>query len=100
MYLDSDLNELDFQSGLSSGRSKVTLCKSACQNKTDTGLLPVQNRKQGANCVSHAMRGKRKPPKTRHNEPRQIKDQMRGSDKEKCGDEGAQFGNVTCFRET
>lgn len=51
--------------------------------------------------MSHALRGKRPPPlKTQHNELRQIKDQMRGSDKEKCGGEAAQFGNVTCFRET
>lgn len=49
--------------------------------------------------MSHALRGKRPPPlKTQHNELRQIKDQMRGSDKEKCGGEAAQFGNVTFRR--
>lgn len=50
--------------------------------------------------MSHALRGKSPPLKTQHNELRQIRDQMRGRDKEKCGGEAAQFGNVTCFRET
>lgn len=38
------------------GDQKVSVCRSGCRDKTDSGLPPVQNMQNEVNCVSHAMR--------------------------------------------
>jgi len=86
---DLVLNETDSQRGLSGERSKVSLCKSACLDKTDTGSTPEQNMQRGAHCVPCAAG---EITQWAEGDQRPVEEM-----EEQGEDEGAQSGNMLAF---